>query len=146
MQFYHKDFMFSFFCYEIRCWTNSQVVSNLRYHDTRVTSPCYSCFHKYIQIMYCGSAAISDASRLSLMFKLLSSFTVISDIYVSSIPNKTTFVEYCLTQCISKLLGSFEIHWVRQHLVKFMGLAGMVNAIVYKIDPFFTGLGHGELV
>ena len=26
-------------------------------------------------------------------------------------------VLYCLTQCISKLQGSFEIHWVSQYLV-----------------------------
>ena len=24
---------------------------------------------------------------------------------------------YCLTQCISKLPGSFEIYWVRQNLI-----------------------------
>ena len=27
------------------------------------------------------------------------------------------YLPYCLTQWISKLPGSFEIHWVRQYLV-----------------------------
>ena len=44
---------------------------------------------------------------------------------MSFIPNKTTFTKYHLTQWISKLVGSFEIHWVRQYLVNFMGLAGI---------------------
>ena len=34
-------------------------------------------------------------------------------------------------------------HWVRQYLVDFTGLVGIVNATVYKIEPIFTGLGHG---
>ena len=51
----------------------------------------------------------------------------------------------CLTQWISKLHRSFEIHWVRQYLVNFMGLAGIVNATVYKTEPIFTGLRHGKL-
>ena len=57
---------------------------------------------------------------------------VISDVYKSFIPNKTIFIKYCLTQWISKFPGSFEIHWVRQYLVNFMGLVGIVNTIVYK--------------
>ena len=63
----------------------------------------------------------------------------------SFIPNKTTFTEYCLTQWISKLLGSFEFHWVRQYLVNFTNVAGTVNVNVYKTKPIFTGLGHGKL-
>ena len=38
-------------------------------------------------------------------YKLLLNFTVISDFYMSSIPNKTTFTKCCLTQWISKLSG-----------------------------------------
>ena len=45
----------------------------------------------------------------------------------SFIPNKTTFMKYCLTQK-SQLPGSFEFHWVRQNLVNFTGLAVIVNA------------------
>ena len=56
-------------------------------------------------------------------YKLILSFTVISDVYRSFIPNKTTFTKYCLTQWISKLC-SFEIHLVREYLANFMGLAG----------------------
>ena len=77
-----------------------------------------------------------------LTYTLLLSVTVISNIYMSFIRNKTT---YCLAQWISKLPGSFEIHWVRQYLVNFMGLEGIVNATVYKTGLIFTGLGHGKL-
>ena len=38
---------------------------------------------------------------------------------------------YCFTQCISKLLGSFEIHWVKQYLENFTCLVGIVNTTVY---------------
>ena len=41
--------------------------------------------------------------------------------------------------------GSFEIHWVRQYLINFMGLVGRVNTTVYKTEPIFTGHGHGKL-
>ena len=48
------------------------------------------------------------------MYKLhvLLSFTVILNVNMSFIPNKTTYTKYCLTQWISKLPESFEIHWV----------------------------------
>ena len=75
--------------------------------------------------------------------KLLSSSTV-RYFSKSSIPNETTFVKYCLSQWISKLSGSFEIHWVKQYLVNFTGLVGLLNATVYKTEPIFTGLGHGK--
>ena len=39
----------------------------------------------------------------------------------------------------------FEIPWVRQYLVNFKGLAGIINATVYKTEPIFTSLGHGKL-
>ena len=40
---------------------------------------------------------------------------------------------------------NFEIHRVRQYLGNFTGLAGRVNANVYKTESIFTGLGHGKL-
>ena len=64
--------------------------------------------------------------------------------YMSFIPSKTTFTKYCLTQWISKLPGSFEIHWVRQYLAYFLGLVGIVNATVYMTELILTGLQHGE--
>ena len=79
------------------------------------------------------------------IYRLLLGFAIISDFYMSFIPNKTTFTKYCLTQWISKLPGSFEIHWVTQYLVNFMGLAGIVNTNVYKTKPTFTGLEPGKL-
>ena len=66
-----------------------------------------------------------------LTYKLLLSFKVISDVYKSFIPNKTTFTKYCFTQWISKLPRSFEIHWVSQYLIIFTHLVGIVNATVY---------------
>ena len=47
---------------------------------------------------------------------------------------------------ISKLPGSFEIHWLRQCLVNFSGLAGIINATSHKTEPIFTGLGHSKLL
>ena len=66
-------------------------------------------------------------------------------IYIYYSIYKTTRFEYCLTQWISKLLGSSEIHWVRHYLVNFTFWVGIVNATVYKTKPFFTGLGFGKL-
>ena len=43
--------------------------------------------------------------------KLHLSYMVISYVYKSFGPNKTTFNKYCLNQWISKLPLSFEIHW-----------------------------------
>ena len=79
------------------------------------------------------------------MYKLLLSLMVISAICRSFIPNRTTFAKYCLTHWISKLPVSFEIHWVRQYLINLIGLAGIVNAMVCKTKPNFTGVWHGKL-
>ena len=66
-------------------------------------------------------------------YKLLLSFTVISDVYMSFIRDETPSTKYCLTQSISKLTGSFKIHWIREYLVNFTVLVGTVNANIYKI-------------
>ena len=79
------------------------------------------------------------------MYKLLLSFTVILKVHMFFITNRTAFTKYYLTKWISKLCGSFEIHWVRQYLINFTGLAGIVNTTVYKTEPIFTGIGHGKL-
>ena len=39
---------------------------------------------------------------------------------------------YCLAQWISKLPGSFGIRWLRQCVVNFTGLVGIINTTVYK--------------
>ena len=60
-------------------------------------------------------------SKIKKIFTGSTSFTVVSDVYGSFIPYKTTFIKYCFIQQISKLLGhwisrlleSFEIHWVK---------------------------------
>ena len=79
-------------------------------------------------------------------YKLLLSFTVISDVYRSFIQNKTTFTKYCLIQWMPKLLRSFDIHWRRQYLVNFMGLVGIVNATVNKTKPIFAGLRRANFL
>ena len=56
----------------------------------------------------------------------------------------TTYYNYYThkkMQWISKLPRSFEIHWVRQYIVNFTDLMGIVNATVYKTEPTFTSLG-----
>ena len=77
-------------------------------------------------------------------YKLLLSCMVVADVYRFFIPNKTTFTKCCLTQWIWKL-PSFEVHQLWQCLANFTGLAGIVNATVYKIEPIFTGLRDGKL-
>ena len=63
------------------------------------------------------------------------------------VPNETRFSMYfyVLLSGISKLPGSFEISLVKQYLVHFLSLAGIVNVNVYKTETIFTGLEHGEL-
>ena len=80
-----------------------------------------------------------------LTYKLLLRLMVISAVYRSIIPNQTSFTKHCLTQWISKLPWSFEIHWVGQYLVNFMSPVGIVNATVYKMEPIFASLRHGKL-
>ena len=94
-------------------WMNSRIVDDLR------------C---------CGVLAVSNTRKIS-MYKLVMSFTVISDVYMSFIPNKTTFIKYCLSHWVSKLLVSFEIQWVRQYLVNVMDLVGIMSTAVYKAKP-----------
>ena len=43
------------------------------------------------------------------MYKSLMSFVVVPDVYMSFIPNETTFTKHCHTQWISKLPRNFEI-------------------------------------
>ena len=78
-------------------------------------------------------------------YKLLLSFMFISNLEMFTGQNKTTYSKYCLIQWISKFPRSFEIHWVRQNLVNFTGLVGMVNTTVDKTEPIFPGLWHGKL-
>ena len=63
----------------------------------------------------------------------------------SFIRNKTTSTKCCLTQWVSKLPWNCGIHGVRPYMVNSPSLASVVNTIVYKIEPIFTGLGHGKL-
>ena len=65
--------------------------------------------------------AVLQCQKLGKIFtgpanKSLLSFIVISDVYKSCIPDKTTFIRYCITQWVSKLHRSFEIYWVRQYI------------------------------
>ena len=64
-----------------------------------------------------GATVLAQCQKLGniitgLTYRLLLSFTIISDVYRSFIKDKITFSKYCLTQWISKLPRSFEINWV----------------------------------
>ena len=90
---------------------------------------------------------VSQCKKLGKIFtgptyKLLLRLTATSDISMSFIIITTTFTKHWLTEWISKRSGSFEIHWVRQYLVNFTGLVGIVNADVYKNEPIFTGIAN----
>ena len=103
-----------------------------------------------IMIELCKSLPLSRCQKLAKIFTgpmstSLLCLTTISDVYRSLIPSEIIFTKYLLTQWISKLLGSFEIHWVRQYLVNFTGLVGIVVATVYKTEPIFTVFLHGKL-
>ena len=55
-------------------------------------------------------------------------------------------VQYCLSQWISKLRGSFEIHWVRQYLVYITGQVDIVNTTIYRTESSLnTALMQMEL-
>ena len=69
------------------------------------------------------------------------SFSVYSDVYRSFFPIKTTFIKYCLTQWISKVLASFEFHWEKQYLVNFTALADIVNEQFTRPSQFSQVLG-----
>ena len=73
-------------------------------------------------------------------YNLRLSFVVIYDVYMSFIPNKSTFTKHCRTPWISKFLGSFG-----QYLVYFLGLVDIANTTVYKTEPILTGVGHDIL-
>ena len=59
--------------------------------------------------------------------------------------NYIYLTKYGFIQRILKLLGIFEIHWVKQNLVNCTGLVGIVNVTRHKTEPFFTDLVYIEL-
>ena len=73
-----------------------------------------------------------------LTYKLLLSFTVISDFYRSLFQIKIHLLSIVL-------LSRFQSSLVRQYLANFTGIVGIVNTIFYKTEPIFTGLRHGKL-
>ena len=80
------------------------------------------------------------------MYKLLLSFTVISEGYRSFIPNKTTFIKYCLTLDFKPPLEFWNL-LSKIVLGKFHGSGkhSKHNCLVYKTEPIFPGLRHGKL-
>ena len=80
-----------------------------------------------------------------LMYKLLLSFMVISNIYRSFIPNKATFTKYCLSQWISKFHGSS----VWQYLVHFYyngiivgAMASQITSLTIVYSTIYSGLNQ----
>ena len=116
----------------------------ITWRHTATWAVALSCCGLRCQSQVCmGNITVYQSQKWAKIFtgatyKLFFSFSVISDVYRSFIPNKSTFTKYCLTQWISKHSGRFEIHWVRQYLVNFTGLTGIINTTVYK--PIFTDL------
>ena len=76
-----------------------------------------------------------------LMYKLFlyDNFRCLQVLYHVFIPNKITNTKYCLTQWISNLLGSIEIHIVSQYLVNFMGLQGLTYPTARRPGASKTG-------
>ena len=99
----------------------------------------YSIFYMILQCRKLGKIFTCPTHKLFL------SFMLISDVYRSFIPNKTTFTKHCLTQWISKFPGSFEIHWVRQYLVNFTGVVGIVSATKPSQFSQVAGMAHGPV-
>ena len=76
----------------------------------------------------------------SSTWKLLFSFTVISDAYRSSMPNESTFTKYWLSQLISKLPELWN------PLSKAVpGVVGIINATVYNTKSIVTGPDYGKV-
>ena len=85
-------------------------------------------------------------------YKLILSFTVISDVYCSFMPNKTKFTKYCLTQWISDLpgrelwnplsnavLGKFHGSQLFIKLSQFSQVSGMAIVLIFNTagDEYF---------
>ena len=80
-------------------------------------------------------------SGLHMTFELCGYFRCLQ-----ALCSKLNYIYYILSYSVDfKLTGSFEIHWVRQCLVNFTGVVGIVNTIVYKTETILIGLGHGQL-
>ena len=87
----------------------------------------------------------SEENIYMCVYKLILSFTVITDVYMSFIPNKTTLIKLLDTVWLSGFRSSrVEIHCVMQYPVNFTGLAGIVNAAVCKTEKICTGLWYGR--
>ena len=84
--------------------------------------PCGKPSHVYMDSRYQEAMSIfrKNIYRSDVQV-ILSSCMVISDFYRSFVQSKTILTKYYLTQWISKLPGSFEIHWVRAVPIKFHG-------------------------
>ena len=86
----------------------------------------------------------SSACTLLCYIQFCCGYIIPSGLIWSIYPNYSWFISLVLR---SGFQGSrnFEIHRVRQYLGNFTGLAGRVNANVYKTESIFTCLGHGKL-
>ena len=65
------------------------------------------------------------------------SFMFISDVYMSLIPDKTTFNKYWGYRELGVLKST-------KTAPGKLDLIGIVNETVYKTESIFTGLGHGK--
>ena len=153
-EFLHKGqwrgaLMFSLICGWINSWVDRGEAGDLRRHSAHYDVTLMDPFRSYppeLLHWYCCFRANEvslnlQCHELGKIFtgpthKLLLGFTVIPDVHMSFISNRTTFIKYCLTQWISKFTGSFEIHWVRQYPLNFTGLtlADIVNCLQDRVN------------
>ena len=126
-----------------KTWTCLFCIFNITGADFLETQAYWLCWTGIIRSPHVNEGYVSNITGPT--YKLRLSFVVISDVYMPIIPKKTTFTKPYFTQWMSKRPGSFEIYWVRQCLVNFTGLAGIINATLYKTEPNFTDLGHSKL-
>ena len=90
----------------------------------------YFCYHIISTWQWIACSVILGKILTGPTNKLLLSSTDISNVYRSLIEMKITFAKYCLTQSKAKY---------------DLGLAVIVNAIIYMTERIFTGLDHGKL-
>ena len=118
--------------YAITWWLS--YIEEWSFHELNLLHAEYM-FKKMCVYIYIYAMSIIRKMITCLKCKLLLSFTAISDVYRSFISNKATFTTVLLSDFQSSR-GSFEIHWVRQYLVNFKDLVGIVNTLITRLNQF----------
>ena len=128
-----------------------KIWKNIYRSDVKVTFEIYGhlqCLHflyfipnKTTSINVYTSFIPNKTTSINVYTSFISNKITSINVYTSFIPNKTTFIKYSLTQWISKLPGSFEIHWVRQS-----GLGYSYSVLVLAVLEYWISCTHTVLV